>query len=307
MQKLFAVALLLVSASASATRTERAIQGLPGQARIFYDSTARSVGFEVEQTDQLWVTRHGFDGRSLGYHLDEEFNEGAAKGLAIAQVDSTAFDGATGALNLLYLDHGNVLAAVPLGAGQTLSPAMVAAGLDIGGDQTADEGYELVSHVWGATGKPLVIGTTPAFYFQVTVTTGDISGTDDLHCGLRKVEPTNSAFDSYTDFVSLGVNAAANPGAVKIETGLNSAATTSTDTTDTIADGVALTMKFLVSAAGVVTYQDDAATTGTMAAPTVTAAFTFDDGDLVIPFCWFLNDTALADSVVVSDWTVDLQ
>jgi hypothetical protein len=46
----------------------------------------------------------------------------------------------------------------------------------------------------------------------------------------------------------------------------------------------------------VVTYKIDGA------APSVTAAFTFDSGDTLIPFFYFLNDTDLAGAVELVEW-----
>jgi hypothetical protein len=62
-------------------------------------------------------------------------------------------------------------------------------------------------------------------------------------------------------------------------TELNSGGQTLTNTTDAWGgDGATKTLKVLVSAAGVVTYTINGA------APSVTAAFTFDNGDVVAPF-----------------------
>jgi len=65
---------------------------------------------------------------------------------------------------------------------------------------------------------------------------------------------------------------------VQIATALNNASMTETDTTDNLADATTTTWEVLVSSAGVVTYKIDGS------APSTTAAFTFDDGDLVTPF-----------------------
>lgn len=65
--------------------------------------------------------------------------------------------------------------------------------------------------------------------------------------------------------------------------------------------------KILVSAAGVVTYLHDAATPGTLLAPTVTAAFTFDPGDPVIPFFRFLTHGDIPGVVKLINWEVGYQ
>lgn len=179
----------------------------------------------------------------------------------------------------------------------TLPADMDAASLDIGGDQVADDGMEIAGGVLGASGRPFVIGDDPAFYFCTTVTIEDVSGTDDFHVGFRRAEPMNAVFDNYLDLASIGCIAAD----IYIETINDNAATTSTDTTDTCSDTVAVKWCVYVSNAGVVTY------TVNGAAPTTTAAFTFDDGDPVIPFIHFLQDTDLTGEVDVSLWEVGYQ
>ena len=103
--------------------------------------------------------------------------------------------------------------------------------------------------------------------------------------------------DDYDEMAGLNVIS----GDIKIETILNDGATTTTDTTDNVADNGTLTGKVLVSAAGVVTYTIGGS------APTSTAAFTFDDAEVVIPFAYFLEDTDIAGAVELSLWEVGLQ
>jgi len=84
---------------------------------------------------------------------------------------------------------------------------------------------------------------------------------------------------NYTDFASIGIVGTA--AKIETQTQLNSGGVTTTDSTQTASDGVAFQLKIMVSASGVVTYQFN------YAEPTVVAAFTFDDGDVVIPFVRF--------------------
>jgi hypothetical protein len=85
--------------------------------------------------------------------------------------------------------------------------------------------------------------------------------------------------DDYDEMAVLNVIS----GNITIETILNGGSTTSTDTTDNWADAATHELEVRVSAAGVVTYKIDDA------APTVTAAFTFDAGEVLIPFMFFLQ------------------
>ena len=90
-------------------------------------------------------------------------------------------------------------------------------------------------------------------------------------------------------------------GDLFIETVLNTGATTSTDTTNNWADAATHTLKVLVSAAGVVTYQIDGA------APTTTAAFTFDNAEVVTPAFYLRHATTSPTSVVLQELECGLQ
>ena len=72
-------------------------------------------------------------------------------------------------------------------------------------------------------------------------------------------------------------------GNINIETILNGGATTTTDTTNNWTDTAIHELEVRVSAAGVVTYKIDGVD------PLVTAAFTFDDAEVVVPFFYTLQ------------------
>jgi hypothetical protein len=244
------------------------------------------------------LTHEGVDRNSVRVYADWS-SVGAAKGLAMMQSDGTAYDATADVLNLGYtqeLTFGQVGI-----VGQTLPPVMDANGLNIGQDQTDNDGTEIFTGMLGASGRPFIIGDDPAFYAECRFQVADVSGSDDLHFGLRRVEAVNGTFDNYLDLVSLGWNYSANPAAIKIETILNNGATTSTDTTDTLADGTEVIFRVNVSAAGVVTYLIDGV------APTATAAFTFDDGDPVIPFFHLIQHGDLTEAVSIARWDVGFQ
>lgn len=293
---------LCVAADASAERRERNLPGLTGQYRVVWDTTDRAFVLEVENSDRLTITRHGYDGRNLGLYFSEPFDQGAGT-ISILEHDGTAFSGTASANNVLYLTRGNRMVAFPLGAGQTASPGLIAGGLDMTGDSANNEGYELVSHVAAATGSPLIIGEAPDFYFSVTFTLGDVSDTDDFHCGLRKVEAVEAGVDDYTDVASLCIITSANPAAVQTCTAEDNAAMGEVDTTDTLADDTETTWRFNVdSSSGDVEFLADGAT------PTVpVTTFDFDLGDAVHPFCRAIHAGATDLEWTVADWTVDKQ
>lgn len=186
--------------------------------------------------------------------------------------------GATGDTNIMMLQGGEVWEEFILGAGQTIiAPRMSSAGLLISLDLTNAEGAEYNPGARNNTKYSYTIGTSAAFAFEATLTAADVSGCDPLLIGFRKVEANNATFANYTDYASIGLSASDGAN-IWLITELNAGGQTKTDTTNTWTDGQTKTLKVLVSAAGVVTY-----TIGGLA-PTVTAAFTFDNGDVVIPF-----------------------
>jgi hypothetical protein len=143
--------------------------------------------------------------------------------------------------------------------------------------------------------------TDGAFFMQATFTLEDASGASLLLAGFHKVEPYQTDFNNYDELACIGVNGSANPNTIKIATILNNAATVVTDTTNTWADAATKTLKVLVSAAGAVTYQIDGA------APSTTAAFSFDSGEVVTPFVGFIHSADVAGKVEMSLFECGLQ
>jgi len=175
-----------------------------------------------------------------------------------------------------------------LGTQTIVAPVMTAVGLDLGSmDQTANDGLELCPGVATKHDMRFVVGTDAAFYVEAKLKIADVSGTDDLAVGFRKLEAYQANVDDYDEMAALNVIA----GAINVETILNGAATATTDTTDTVADAGTVTLRVDVSAAGVVTFKIDGQP------PTTTAAFTFDDAEVVVPFIYFLQDTDIAGTV----------
>ena len=213
-----------------------------------------------------------------------------------AKVAGGAATGATGDENV-FAENGDNFEYHILGAGQTiLAPSMISTGIDISLDQTADEGLEIGQGITAGAKHAFTVGTD-TFYMKVKFDIPDVSGTDDCAVGFRKAEAYQGAIDNYDEMAALNVIS----GDIKIETILNNAATTTTDTTDNWADGETKTLEIYVSSSGVVTYKIDGS------APTTTAAFTFDDGEVVVPFFYFLHDTDLAQNTALIEWDVGLQ
>jgi hypothetical protein len=260
----------------------------------------RSYGiFQRTDTNGLEATINGRRAGTIDKKtFYEDFTEYGDGGLYCTQDDTTACQGAAGSENFIWFPSGNKFIQDSIVA-QTIVGGvdMDAASLDIAGDQTENDGLELFWGWGGADGMPFIIGEDPAFYMCAKVTVEDVSGVDDFHFGFRRAGAMNATFDNYLDCASIGPIA----GDVTIETILNNGATTTTDTTNNLADGGTDTYCVYVSAAGVVTYTIDGMP------PKTTAAFTFDDGDPVIPFIHLLQAATLSGEIDLLEWEVGYQ
>jgi hypothetical protein len=246
----------------------------------------------VASRDVGYITKRLLAEQAADYQI--YFDEGAAKGWAMVQADGTAFSGTALEVNLGYA--GPYRLGVVLGITGTIIPATEATGLDITADASAanNDAVELFGGMLGASGRPFIVGTDPAFGFCAGLKIHDVSGSDNLLVGFRTVTIPAAAHTSYTDFAAIG-NVS---GTIKITTDLANAGETVTSTTDSWADDATKTLCVNVSGAGVTTY------TVNGAAPTATAAFTFGDGASVIPFIYVLQDSDLSDDTHLISWVV---
>lgn len=187
--------------------------------------------------------------------------------------------GATGTVNDLICQDGIAMQNFMIGAGQSkIIPAMEADGLEIALDLTATEGQEMNFGVLASNKHAYTIGTSPAFFFEARFKVADVSGCEPLVMGFRKQEANNGTWTAYTDYATIGIVTTQNADLITLATELNAGGTTYTNTTDAFTDGQTHTLRVNVSAAGVVTYLIDGI------APTQSAAFTFDNTDVVMPF-----------------------
>lgn len=212
--------------------------------------------------------------------------------------------GATGSLNygVIPIEVGGVLPVAYhiKGAGQTIvAPTYSLSGLNWALDQADDEGVEIIFGGNTVLGKhAFTIGTNPkgaaGFFMRLTVTIGDVSGTDQFQIGFRKVQAEQTAMASYTDYATIGILTSANPALIQTSCRLNSGSVSTVSTTQTVADATALAVALFVSSTGVVTWSLQGGT------PTVLGAnfgFQFDTGDVVVPVAFQLNSADLMDTV----------
>jgi hypothetical protein len=211
--------------------------------------------------------------------------------------------GTTGAVNLMYLQDGCLMEQFILGAGQTIiAPRMTANGLDMSLDQTVSEGAEYNFGARNNAKHAYTIGTSAAFFIEAKFYVTDYSGCAPLMIGFRKVEANNATFADYTDYAAIGINQATSALNATILTELNSGGQTATDTTDALAaEPNAFTVKVLVSAAGVTTFEVDGS------AASVAPSYTFDNTDVVMPFVHFLHGADVAGEVSLQTLKIGFQ
>lgn len=207
-----------------------------------------------------------------------------------------AASGTTGATNLMQSDQVSWEYHIK-GAGQTIvAPVLEADGLDISLDQTDNEGAEYSLGILSRNRAAFTVGTHE-FYAIMKIKIADVSGTDDCAFGFRKAEAYQANIDDYDEMACLNVIS----GDVYMETILNGAATTSTDTTDNVADGESVTLGVFVDLGGNVRYEVN------NAKPTVSASFKFDAGEVVVPFFFFLQATTSPGKVHLQEFECGLK
>jgi hypothetical protein len=212
--------------------------------------------------------------------------------------DGTVTSGATGATNVMVFPT-SAFEYFILGSGETLlAPTISATGLLCSLSLTNNMGAEYTQGITARSPHAYTVGTH-ACYLKVGLIQADVSGEDFCAVGFRKTQAYQTALDSYTDFACLNND----KGNIMVRTDVNNAGETSTDTTDDWADGEGHTLEVYVSAAGVASYKIDGA------APTAipVAAFTFDTGDVIVPFFFLLHDTTTPGAVTLTKWECGLQ
>ena len=178
------------------------------------------------------------------------------------------------------------------------APVPATTGMNYAYDQVDDDGFQLVmsdSVCKGREGVDRFTVGRQAFSAELEFSIGDVSGSDDTFFGFAKVDVHRPAIDDCDEMAGLNVIS----GDITIETVLNNGTTTSTDTTDNWADAAVHSLKVLVAKDGAVTYKIDGA------APTTTAAFSFDIGEVVTPTLYVLQASDLNDSCILRKLTIE--
>lgn len=195
--------------------------------------------------------------------------------------------GAGGDINLLSFAQGIVMEQFMIGTQTIIKPVMDASGLLCSLDLTNTDGVE---YNFGAARSlseyAFTVGTDAAFFFEVEMKVADISGGAPYFIGFRKAEANNATMSSYTDYYAIGLNAVTSATNVTLAKELNGGGQTLQDsgTAWTGGDGGTVTLKVLVSAAGVTTATIDGG------APSSPLAHTFDSADVICPYIHLVHN-----------------
>ena len=284
-----------------ATSTERAAGAR--QDRVLAPADVATAAEALDSTDTRLATVAGVAA-----------NQAAKNRMSYIQFKSNPVSSAKGggasagtdtAANSLILD-GEYMECYNVGTQTIIDPVQDGTGFDIARDQTDNEGSEFGFGILAGMKHAYTIGTSAAFRIEGKFTVADVSGADPLFIGFRKVQAYQADFNDYTDMAVIGLGGGDNPSKINIYTILNNASTVTTDTTDTLADGIARYFRIDVTAAGVVTFSHGASIAA-LAAPTATKAFTFDDTDVVVPVISCIQGSDLTGAVYIDDLYVGLQ
>jgi hypothetical protein len=243
---------------------------------------------------------------SIGGAYRETFAYGDGKGLTCE--DQSAMGACAGNAALVpclcTFGSGNKLIWQPL-LQQDIAPDMDATSLDIAGDQTDNDGALLIGGIGGASGRPFAIGDDAAFYLCATIAVEDASGVDAMNIGFVEVQNSevwNADFEARNSYAGIGIIGTAasglTTGVITIKTEDDGAGVTTTSTTDLATQAVAYKFCTHVGSTGAVTY------TVNGSAPTAVAAFSFDDGIMVVPYLSFLHTNDVAGEIDLTLWEV---
>lgn len=240
---------------------------------------------------------------------------------------------ATGGATDGELDQGVTLNAITPGGmfwqaymttAQTKNPfiGVAGSGLNISGDAVDNETLEFVPGGNSAySNLAFTLGTDSNFFIRAAFLMTDASGSDQFGIGFRKQEafavPTSfltTGDGVYTDFALFGfAGTKANPNPVRVSTDLNdggSATVTAVNFTWADAKVHRLEMRIIgrriflyingVQVGNTISYD---ANGGAITAQNTTAApsFTFDEGDVVVPFIFLRHDADVAETTCLQD------
>lgn len=256
------------------------------------------MGIRAKNIDRRAVSnaRLGTDAPKHQYTF-EDFRQDP---IAVKRLGAGAATGTAGDRNLLGFGHNQFEYHIK-GTQTIVAPVLTAVGLDIGMDQTDNDGIEITQGILARHEHAFTIGTHGPFFFRVKVKVEDASGCDPLHIGFRKAEAYQAAYTGYADYAYLGLVGGDNPSKIQTETEVGGGGTVTTDTTLTCADGATKDLKVRVDGKGQVTYFVNG-----VKVP-ISVAYTFTAALVVVPSLFFLHGADVAGVVELIEWECGLE
>lgn len=195
-------------------------------------------------------------------------------------------------------------------------PYVSADGLELNTDDNATDGvlgWEMTNGILGNSKAAYTVGSLPdgkPVFLEAVIGIDDISDVTELALGFRKAEAFQAAVDNYDEMASFNIGQDAD-GQIEIHTILNNASTAEVDTTETDwADSKYYKLRIEVTNEGACSFKLTSAQTSavladaaTLATPTVTASFSFDSAEVIVPFLYLIAETG-DPGVSVYSWKV---
>lgn len=179
-------------------------------------------------------------------------------------------------------------------------PALATVGTDLAvGNQTSAQGAEFVfggNHAMG--NYAYTVGTDDCF-IKMTFKVADVGG-GDIWVGFRKVEAFAAAVTTYDTYAAVFYDGTASTaaGTTKTQTNLNAGGAVTTNMAVATADADVLTAEVRVAKGGQATYLFNGAPNS------AAVAFTFDSGDVIVPFFAYLNTADVVGAIDASALTI---
>ncbi len=251
----------------------------------------REVSFRgVKPTDKYFVV--SYLSIAGGLRPKGAFDTFQFQPLCVGKIGVGAATGTEGDENLM-ITGANCFEYHIIGTATAVAPVRISTGLSIGLDVANNDGIEICPGILAGNGSAFVVGTDGPFHFRCTFDIADVSGSDNVMVGFRKAEAYQVvALDNYDEMAAFDVVS----GTINTSTIINAATTVTTDTTETWADLATKVLEVDVALNGAVTYKIDGVAPGT------TVAFTFDAGEVVVPFFYNRYDTTTPGVIYIIEW-----
>lgn len=186
-----------------------------------------------------------------------------------------------------------------IGTQTLLWPVVKTNGLDISGDQTAADWYEITLAYPGSSSWKMVfvVWAEPVgFFFEAEIYCQDISWVAELLAWFKKSGVGAAARSSISDYALIG----AIGEDLKIATRLNTGTESLVDTTNDLRDNHTFGVRVEVDTDGNVSFKYSLnAFTTDFTFPTVNADFKFDSWDKIYPVIRMIQDTELSGTIYV--------